>query len=59
MNSTLIINAQIVNEGKIFKGDVLIEGNFITEVGSSRPEGLLNVNIIDAKGEIFIAWYNR
>ncbi len=54
MNSTLIINAQIVNEGKIFKGDVLIEGNVITEVSSSRPKGPLNVNIIDAKGKYLL-----
>ena len=54
MDSTLIINAQIVNEGKIFKGDVLIEGNFITEVSSSRPEDPINVNIIDAKGKYLL-----
>ena len=54
MNSTLIINAQIVNEGKIFKGDVLIEGSVITEVSSSRPKGPLNVNIIDAKGKYLL-----
>lgn len=54
MNSTLIINAQIVNEGKIFKGDVLIEGSVITEVSSSRPKRPLNVNIIDAKGKYLL-----
>ena len=54
MDSTLIINAQIVNEGKIFKGDVLIEGNFITEVSSSRPEAPINVNIIDANGKYLL-----
>ena len=54
MDSTLIINAQIVNEGKIFKGNVLIEGNIITEVCSSRPKGPLNANIIDAKGKYLL-----
>lgn len=54
MNSTLIINAQIVNEGKIFKGDVLIEGNVITEVSRSRLQGPINVNIIDAKGKYLL-----
>jgi dihydroorotase len=54
MNSTLIVNAQIVNEGKIFKGDVLIEGSVITEVSSSRPKRPLNVNIIDAKGKYLL-----
>ena len=54
MNNTLIINAQIVNEGKIFKGDVLIEGNVITEVGSSISRTPSNINIIDAKGKILL-----
>ncbi len=54
MNNTLIINAQIVNEGKIFKGDVLIEGNVITEVSSSISRTPSNINIIDAKGKILL-----
>ena len=54
MNNTLIINAQIVNEGKIFKGDVLIEGNIITEVSSSISRTPSNINIIDAKGKILL-----
>jgi dihydroorotase len=35
MNTVLIKNAKIVNEGKIFEGDVLIEGEFITEIAES------------------------
>ena len=54
MNNTLIKNAQIVNEGKIFKGDVLIEGNIITEVSSSISRTPSNINIIDAKGKILL-----
>ena len=40
MKSFLIKNAKIVNEGTIFTGDVLIEGEFITQVAS-------NINAID------------
>ena len=54
MNNTLIINAQIVNEGKTFKGEVLIEGNVITEVSSSISKTPLKVNIIDAKGKFLL-----
>jgi len=54
MNHTLIINAQIVNEGKIFKGDVLITGNVITEISSSITKRPSNINIIDAKGKILL-----
>jgi len=32
MKQTLIKNAQIVNEGHIFEGDVLIKGAFIEEI---------------------------
>jgi dihydroorotase len=32
MNQILIKNAKIVNEGKIFEGDVLIEDQFIVEI---------------------------
>ena len=51
--SILIQNATIVNENKIFKGGVLIEGNFITKVF----EGESNVNadkVIDAKGKYLL-----
>ncbi len=29
MRTLLIVNANIVNEGKVFQGDVLINGQFI------------------------------
>lgn len=50
METTLISNANIVNEGKVFQGDVLIKGNHIDIVGrdlSSRSADL----VIDAKGQ--------
>lgn len=51
MNSTRITNAKIVNEGKVFEGEVLIKGNFIekidTQINSPAP-------VIDAKGNFLI-----
>ena len=35
MNTVLIKNVHIVNEGKIVKGDVLVEGDRISEVSES------------------------
>ena len=42
MSTKLITNANIVNEGKVFEGDVLIKGQYIEAVGkdlSSRTRG--------------------
>ena len=35
MKTTLIKNAKIVNEGTIFSGDILIEGEYIKQVAAS------------------------
>ncbi|MES2812887.1 MAG: dihydroorotase [Bacteroidota bacterium] len=53
MSSILIKNAKIVNEGKITEGDLLIENEFITKIGTnlSIPE---NCQIIDAEGNYLI-----
>lgn len=49
MMKTLITNANIVNEGKVFQGDLLINGEMIEAIGSSlSPTG--KVTMIDAKG---------
>ena len=50
METILIANANIVNEGKVFQGDVLIKGNHIDTIGkdlASRSTG----PVIDAKGQ--------
>jgi dihydroorotase len=53
MNTVLIKNAKIVNEGVIFEGDVLIEGEFITEIAESiSPKP--NYRVIDAEGNYLI-----
>jgi dihydroorotase len=54
MNSFLIKNAKIVNEGTIFEGDVLIENEFIVEIAESISIKSPNTKIIDAEGNYLI-----
>jgi dihydroorotase len=49
----LIKNAQIVNEGKIFKSDVLIENDLIAKISETIPEENLD-KIIDVEGKFLI-----
>ena len=53
-NSILIKNAQIINEGNNFAGDVLIEGKYIKEIATSISIENSNVTIIDAKGNYLL-----
>jgi dihydroorotase len=50
MNTILIVNANIVNEGKVFEGDVLIKGQFIETIGKDLSSRSANL-VIDAKGK--------
>ncbi|RAR50385.1 dihydroorotase [Flavobacterium lacus] len=53
MKRILIKNAKIVNEGKIFEGDLLIENQFIAEIAdsiSAKPD----YKVIDAEGNFLI-----
>ncbi|HXC05119.1 MAG TPA: dihydroorotase [Bacteroidia bacterium] len=50
MNRTLIRNAQIVNEGRIFNGDVLLIDGFIAEISEGRIHTSSDL-IIDASGK--------
>jgi dihydroorotase len=54
MNTVLIKNAKIVNEGKILEGDVLIENEFIVEIAESISPKSPNCKIIDAEGNYLI-----
>lgn len=54
MNRILIKNAKIVNEGKIFEGDVLIEDKFIKEIAESISPKKADIKIIDAEGNFLI-----
>jgi len=50
IGKVLIKNAQIVNEGKIVKGDVLVEGDRIAEISASISAKSADTKIIDADG---------
>ncbi len=52
MNTTLITNAKIANEGKVFEGDVLIKGSFIEKIGNNLSGE--HARIIDAKGKLLL-----
>ena len=54
MNTTLIKNAKIVNEGLVFQGDVLIENEYIVEIAASISPKSPNCKIIDAEGNYLI-----
>ena len=49
----LIKNAKIVNEGKIFTSDVLIENDLIAKISETIPEENID-KIIDAEGKFLI-----
>jgi len=46
---TLIVNANIVNEGKVTEGDVLIKGQYIKSIGRDLAHKHVH-QVIDAKG---------
>lgn len=50
MRNTLILNANIVNEGKVYEGDVLIKGRFIEVIGKDLASREADT-VIDAKGK--------
>ncbi len=54
MNTILIRNAKIVNEGTIFEGDVLIENKIIVEIASQISAKSSATKIIDAEGNYLI-----
>lgn len=54
MNSILIKNANIVNEGSIFQGDVLIENDMIAEISNSISAKSSETKIIDADGQYLL-----
>lgn len=50
MKTTLIVNANIVNEGKVFQGDILIKGQYIESVGKNLSSQRVDTRI-DANGK--------
>ncbi len=54
MSRILIKNAKIVNEGEIFEGDVLIEGEYIVEIGQNISLKNSSTKVIDAEGNYLL-----
>ncbi len=54
ITKTLIKNAQIVNEGSIFSGDILIEGDVIKEISEAITVSDAHTQILDAKGNFVL-----
>ena len=52
--TTLIKNANIVNEGAIFSGDILIEGQYIKQISESISAKSADVLVIDAEGKYIL-----
>jgi len=50
----LIKNANIVNEGSVFNGDILIEGEYIKEISDSISAKSADVFVIDAEGKYLL-----
>ncbi len=53
MNSTLITNAKLVNEGNVIEGDVLIRGTRIEKIGKELSAGNATT-VIDAGGNFLL-----
>ena len=54
MNTILIKNAKIVNEGTIVNGDVYIEGNYIVEIADQISAKSPDTRVIDAEGQFLL-----
>ena len=54
MQKVLIKNALLINEGKSFKSDLLIEGEFISKIDSSINIDEAEVEVIDANGSYLL-----
>jgi dihydroorotase len=53
MDSTLILNAKIVNEGKVFEGDIILKDRLIEKIGGDFQSTAAS-RIIDARGKFLI-----
>ena len=50
MSSILILNAKIVNEGKVFESDVFVKGEFIEKTGKDL-QSIKATKVLDANGK--------
>jgi dihydroorotase len=53
MSSILILNAKIVNEGKVFESDVFIKGNYIDRIAADLQH-ISAETVIDATGQYLL-----
>ncbi|MFZ5972292.1 MAG: dihydroorotase [Bacteroidota bacterium] len=53
MKATLILNAKIVNEGKVTEGDVLVKGERIEKIGTQLQVHEAHT-VVDAKGKFLL-----
>ncbi len=53
MKKTLIVNANIVNEGKVWQGDLIIVGERIEKIGNDLASSAAD-EVIDAKGQYLL-----
>lgn len=53
MNSTLILNAKVVNEGSVKENDVLIKGQHIEKIDADLQSMAAN-KVVDAKGKFLL-----
>ena len=54
MKRTIIKNANIINDQKIFESDILIEDSFISKISKSISPSFPNTKIIDVEGNFVI-----
>ena len=59
MRRTIIKNANIISEGKIFESDILIEDFFISKISKSISPNFPNTKIIDGLNKTFLWYYNN
>ena len=50
MSSILILNAKIVNEGKVYEADVFVKGQYIEKIGKNL-QSINATQVLDAKGK--------
>jgi dihydroorotase len=53
VSSILIVNTNIVNEGKVFQADVLVKGQYIEKIGKDLQSNRAD-QVIDAKGKYLL-----
>lgn len=54
LKTTLIKNVKIVNEGTIFSGDILLEGDYIKQINESISAKSSDVMVFDAEGKYML-----